>query len=849
MKISVTNLKNIFKKVIGSENESVSSEEPKSEQVQQIEKVQQKAEKVQENQAQPVKVIKDSQPEKQPEMGCTDAKAKEAQTTVKAQEPVKKVQQPEAEEADAKSLERQRKEQEKQARKEKEDRYLNRVKKQVKAEASLNLNEELREKYADFLKTRPIQEKCILYEAFGGRGMTCSPHAIFKYLLAQPEFHDYLHVWVIDDFQDNKVWMEQYASNENVKFVKYQSLEYREYLATAKYLINNVSFPGYFTKREGQVFIDTWHGIPLKTIGFDIPSGKVSAGNTVKNLLAADYLISPNAFMTSIYKNAFKLENIYPGTILEIGQPRNDGYFHTKRQEILDKLKMAGVHVEDGKKIILYAPTWKGSKYSSPDTSLDSYQKIIQTVEAHVDTSKYQVLVKPHQIVYYHIKDTLGVTGQYIPATVDTNELLSVTDILISDYSSIYFDFLVSGKPVLFFIPDLSEYVNYRGLYFGVDKLPGPIAENYEQLGMLVEDAEKAMKSYKAHYKEEALWACPRDDGEVCRRLVEAVFEGKSSEYAVKCECTKKKILLYAGDLSENEVTRSFLCLTKYLDYEKYDFTLLVDGDGDEKAPERISSLPDGIRVLYRGQPFNGTPGEIARHRALMSEKVKRVVHDFYIREGKRLFGGAGFDCAIDFTGENNLFSMVISHMENTAFHVYTEHFAEKERIEKELAQQSVITVDGRTLYMSDCDYKNPTVLNVDTIMAPDTKKVNYICMDQKKAENVIRNFVQMQDENACLYITGKGRNSKKLGNLITELGAEDKVVLTGWLEHPFSFMRLCKYYICPKGNEKCMDTLAAKTMKMKLLAEDCKTEISYTFDPDIWNQNHYRKLSALTMD
>ena len=61
--------------------------------------------------------------------------------------------------------------------------------------------------------------------------------------------------------------------------------------------------------------------------------------------------------------------------------------------------------------------------------------------------------------------------------------------------------------------------------------------------------------------------------------------------------------------------------------------------------------------------------------------------------------------------------------------------------------------------------------------------------------------------------------------------------------------MKLCKYYICPEGNEKCMDTLAAKTMKMKLLAEDCKTEISYTFDPDIWNQNHYRKLSALTMD
>ena len=165
----------------------------------------------------------------------------------------------------------------------------------AKEEARYNLTEELREKYADFYENSPLKEKCILYEAFGGRGMTCSPHAVFKYLLAQPEFQEYLHVWAIDDFSDNASWMELYKDNNNVKFIKFQSLEYREYLATAKYLVNNVSFPGYFTKREGQVFIDTWHGIPLKTIGFDIPAGKISAGNTVKNLLAADYLISPDS--------------------------------------------------------------------------------------------------------------------------------------------------------------------------------------------------------------------------------------------------------------------------------------------------------------------------------------------------------------------------------------------------------------------------------------------------------------------------------------------------------------------------------------------------------------------------
>ena len=92
---------------------------------------------------------------------------------------------------------------------------------------------------------------------------------------------------------------------------------------------------------------------------------------------------------------------------------------------------MAGVEADPKKKLILYAPTWKGSRYSSPDTSLDAYEKMIRTIEENVDTREYQVLVKPHQIVYYHIKDTVGITGQYIPATVDTNELLRATDVLI----------------------------------------------------------------------------------------------------------------------------------------------------------------------------------------------------------------------------------------------------------------------------------------------------------------------------------------------------------------------------------------------------------------------------------
>ena len=128
----------------------------------------------------------------------------------------------------------------------------------------------------------------------------------------------------------------------------------------------------------------------------------------------------------------------------------------------------------------------------------------------------------------------------------------------------------------------------------------------------------------------------------------------------------------------------------KILDFQKYDITLLIDGNGDEKAERLIRSLPSGIRVLYRGQPFNGSAEEIASHDCLMKGKKAEIPHRFYKREARRLFGDAVFDCAIDFTGKKNLFSMVASEMENTRFFTYRPRFVPVNRIQKELQEQQV---------------------------------------------------------------------------------------------------------------------------------------------------------------
>ena len=184
------------------------------------------------------------------------------------------------------------------------------------------------EEYLAKCRTLPIEDTVVLYESFDGNGMLDSPLSIFCELLQDPDFAELKHVWVIADAKVYAESMAEYAGHRRVSFVTYKSKEYYDRLSTAKFLINNTSFPREFAKRPGQVYVNTWHGIPLKRMGYDVPDGATGARNILRNLVAADYLVSANAYMTDVmYKQAFKLDGIYRGTVIQAGYPRIDGQF------------------------------------------------------------------------------------------------------------------------------------------------------------------------------------------------------------------------------------------------------------------------------------------------------------------------------------------------------------------------------------------------------------------------------------------------------------------------------------------------------------------------------------------
>ena len=178
--------------------------------------------------------------------------------------------------------------------------------------------------YFRFCKTQKIKENWVFYESHAGASMLCNPLALFKEFEKRPDFKEYLHIWTIADDSEIEYLRNEYKHYKNVLFVKYQSVGYAYFVAKSKYLINNTSFVNFFSKRKGQVYLSTWHSITVKSLGYDTPDGVRLVKNMLRNLLMADYVISPNEFMTDIFNNSFRLREIFQGKYIEEGFPRND---------------------------------------------------------------------------------------------------------------------------------------------------------------------------------------------------------------------------------------------------------------------------------------------------------------------------------------------------------------------------------------------------------------------------------------------------------------------------------------------------------------------------------------------
>lgn len=364
--------------------------------------------------------------------------------------------------------------------------------------------------FPGYLQDLPLIDNLVLFESFLGKTYAGNPRYIYEELLRTRP--DLSFVWAYNG-------MEPIPGNPII--VRRGSADYYRWLAQAKYRVNNVIFPVHGKKAE-TIYLQTWHGTPLKRLSFDIEvSGPEveNRENFFRESRSWSLLLSENPHSTEVFKRAFR----YEGPVLELGYPLTDPLVNHELQR--DSLAQA-LDLPTGKKFVLYAPTWRDHKAIGFWQHEFDLQLDLEAVCAALGPD-HVLLIKAHHLVSETLdKAHLPINAIDMSHLDDVNELCLLADTLITDYSSVLFDFAVTGRPILFYCYDLDLYASQiRGFYLDVhDDLPGPVVEMSTQLVELLGDLPKVVRDYAQRYSAFQQRFCSLNDGHVTQRVIRAVF-------------------------------------------------------------------------------------------------------------------------------------------------------------------------------------------------------------------------------------------------------------------------------------------------------------------------------------
>jgi CDP-glycerol glycerophosphotransferase len=372
--------------------------------------------------------------------------------------------------------------------------------------------------YRACIRIFPVRQDVILFESNLGRNYTGNPRAIYEKMVRQGLDKKYRCYFILEDRNT--------VLPGAAKKVKRTRLRYFFLFAVAGIWVSDSRLPMYIRKRPKCRYIQTWHGTPLKKLALDMDT-VFMAGETgieeykknfYNNAQTWDYLVSQNQYSTEIFRRAFGFQK----TMLEIGYPRNDVLFRKNNVEDIRELKkQLGLPLD--KRILLYAPTWRDNEF---------YGQGKYKFNPPMDFSRLQEAIGKDtvMIVKYHylIMDQIdwspyrGFVYSY-DLSYDISLLYLVSDFLITDYSSVMFDYNILKRPMFFYCYDLEKYKDtLRGFYFDfLAEAPGPVV-------LTTKDLIRAIKEYDpADYGERQEAFTKKynhlDDGNAAKRIVELI--------------------------------------------------------------------------------------------------------------------------------------------------------------------------------------------------------------------------------------------------------------------------------------------------------------------------------------
>ncbi|MGN0242654.1 MAG: CDP-glycerol glycerophosphotransferase family protein, partial [Lachnospiraceae bacterium] len=625
-----------------------------------------------------------------------------------------------------------------------------------------------KKKYIDYLEEE-IQPHVIILESQHGRSLDGNMYYIAGELATNPVYQAY-HIYLsatpekVGEFQRKlNCWMGEHAA-KRIHVVSTVSYTYYRIMATAKYLFNDNTFASFFVKREEQIYCNTWHGTPLKTLGKRIGADAYSIGNAQRNFICADYLLYPNRYTMEHMTEDYMIENLATGVALFADYPRNDAFGNGEREaEIRQELGL-----EDAK-LYAYMPTWRGNlAHMKSEQQIQYIMELCEELERKLGDDEY-FYVHLHPIVAASVDISQYRHIRLFPVDYETYEFLSVTDVLVTDYSSVLFDYAKTGRKMILYAYDEAVYRKERGFYLDLTDLPFPIVREPSELlrelhsGKQYEDA--------AFLTEFCPYAGETDTAQICRQVI-------LGEETVTTELLpdngKENVLIFAGDLANNGITTALLQLLEAVDVKKRNYIVCYTIEIVRPHKQILKRLPEGVAYLgynlVRCRNLHDTIvcKAFTKNPKAEFHKVRPIYEKTLSYDRRRIIGDARINHAIQFSGYDIETILMFSTFDcNTVIYVHND--MEQEIVLKHLQKWDVLHEAYRS-------YRKVAVVTKDLI--PSTSRIADGGAEIYVARNLIHHMRIRERSKEALRFDKQTKSNHSFEALCTMLDSGKKIFL-----------------------------------------------------------------------
>lgn len=721
--------------------------------------------------------------------------------------------------------------------------------------------------YIRCLRTKGLDTQAVFLESKGGKDIAGNIFYLLKELRGGQfaDFNVYLAAGasMVERFSE---LLMRYGI-QDVHFVKTGSKEYRLRLATSKYLFNDTTFPAWYIKREGQVYLNTWHGTPFKMMGRDVWNRAYAIGNVQHNFQIADYLLYPNDYMKEKMMGAYMLHNTWKGTALLEGYPRNSVFFSPERAAALrEELEL------DGKRVVLYMPTWRGVLTNKKsDVQMEAAKCYFYLLDRELGEDEV-FYVKFHIFTakkfdfaeYKHIRP--------VPEGYETYDLLNMADVMVTDYSSVFYDYANAHKKIVLFTYDRDEYLDERGLYVPIDSFPFPQANSVDELLAQIRSPRT--------YDDTAFCGeyCRYDNPQAANRILRHVLRGEKCCKEEKAKPNgKPNTLVYCSNLGRNGMTTSLLNMIQLVDHEKENYYFTFQQGQFAKVPDRLDCVPTFVDLM----PMSGNITEKTFTETLAfklyfrfnieTKWVARKLRELFTREYDKRYGLVPIDKIIHFTGyapyvtmlylyaparkaifvHNDMYDEIKEKGNQhllTLKHAYREYDrvvavsqAVKDSLLKiEKNQDNVVIVENPHYYQGVLEKaKQPFMVDPETKITVEVEELEKLLLDRgkkkfitigrfseekghKKLIDAFAKFAISHPEAYLIIIGGYGVLYRETVEYAAARDCADRIVIVRAISNPFTILRECDLFLLPSNREPLgLVLLEAATLHVPIVATD----------------------------